>query len=221
MLSSRPFHHLATALVLILSACSLPRVQEEWDTSLIKEVRQRIESLRQDPVKFSFRYGVNPIYGYSEAASVIFDDLDDAAEASPSVIRLLQEYERDSDKHIRALAYEVLALRWKTRDDSSRPPPGTDPESIRREIAWLIEDIKTSRHGGHYAGISDVDDICQRCSWRWYDIYDHLLKMPRKEAVAILDQYQDTDNIDVRWLIHTLRYDLLTPSLQPIFYSDK
>ena len=154
-------------------------------------VRARLEALRTSPRKGNFKHGIDPIDGYEEEDQQLFDFLGEAMQNSRTALEAVREYEDDPDENIRAIAYELLALEWKTQGDAAAPPEGREPEIVRRRIEWFIEDIRKAPHGGHYYPGADIDDICRRCGFRYEVVYHGgLIELSREDALEILKKYE-------------------------------
>lgn len=126
-------------------------------------VRRRMEALRNSSRKNDFSYGMDSSAHLADEDELVLR-LSTQAETSVSARKVLEEYQKDPDPQLRALAYGVLAGLGRCEDDADRPRDLRDAADARRLIEWAFRAVSTSKHGGHFEVGVDLDDGCARCA---------------------------------------------------------
>jgi hypothetical protein len=187
----------------------------DYSAADLAALKAKLEALRRNPARSKARYGLEPTH-WGELQE-LFDECSNAAGESRAARRMLQDFEKDPDPSLRALAYEALGLHNACEDDARRPPQPTNAVSARALLEWCYRDVERSKHGGHYSRAVKLDDGCTRCYTRWEDADLALRMLHAEEAKVFLAEHaQLKEQVAV---FHALLAEDFRPGSRPAVVS--
>jgi hypothetical protein len=196
---------LALGVIVSLSCVSQPVPSGEI-AQYLGEIEKLMEQARNSNYKKYFKYDIDKYQELDSETGNFYHKLKVLViNAGESGEKLLKKYEKDQDRYIRALAYAILSECFASSDDENINlcRQVKTKEEIQELIRDIIEDIKYSKHGGHYTYGVDWDDwFDARC----YIRLDMVIGFDEWIVLPVLKEYLDNENEQVQTFIELVCY---------------